>query len=752
MGLGGAEMDKSLAEDIRAELEENRQYLVRALRAVETTSAECKEETREATLKAEHALAQLRSLEAVVAQKDEQIAGIREAGEEHIRGLGAQLEEQREQTEGLQQALEAQSLTIVDLREQVYALQLRVLKSDEEADRAGLRMNREAEDKIAAMGARVDKFEREVEHVRWQLQTVREEAHATVQQQQLAVKDTVERQDSAFEDALRAAEVKLQAQVSNSEALSALALEEMASRFKAQLAEVSEAMSDANGSARGWQAEVRSLEALLEALRRDWQASVQETKSEVEAMFKGEMMLTQRVNAMEGSIKGETSSQMAELETALAQATSTLQLMAEEFNRKDSEFRAKLDLVAEEIDKQSDAQRQAGKSLEEIAQQQKELLNQQQAQDQALFEVKEAGKASPDMASQVAEMVPKIEAMESLIQSLESIVGAPTPKTTPRGTGDSPRHAALLNIHNMQNDLMEHTDKLKAVEKRLDEFQNIIRPKGKEKKMGASSEEFASQSDIGVLQTQVQTLEKQVEARVQALQKQVEALSKEPDHAPARCDTAAEAESKAEPKVEEPAKAEPAKEEPKEQTTSTGASTTDAKTLDEIKSGLKELKQEHMNLYGRVVSMERAKKALDSQDPPDEPAAGLDQWAIEGRVSRVHFVWTRNVWKGGLSPLKPSPEIVEGFKRNNPHSLLFPLARGWEVFNSMPVRLCALHGRLCVHASGNVCCARGHWWVSLNALDHLARRLVQIELAMIDILEKQSSGVHSDEEVCLLVI
>ena len=109
MGLGGAEMDKSLAEDIRAELEENRQYLVRALRAVETTSAECKEETREATLKAEHALAQLRSLEAVVAQKDEQIAGIREAGEEHIRGLGAQLEEQREQTEGLQQALEAQS-------------------------------------------------------------------------------------------------------------------------------------------------------------------------------------------------------------------------------------------------------------------------------------------------------------------------------------------------------------------------------------------------------------------------------------------------------------------------------------------------------------------------------------------------------------------------------------------------------------------------------------------------------------------
>ena len=42
MGHGGAETDKGIPADIRAELEENRQYLVRALRAVELTTAECR--------------------------------------------------------------------------------------------------------------------------------------------------------------------------------------------------------------------------------------------------------------------------------------------------------------------------------------------------------------------------------------------------------------------------------------------------------------------------------------------------------------------------------------------------------------------------------------------------------------------------------------------------------------------------------------------------------------------------------------
>jgi chromosome segregation ATPase len=576
MGLGGAEMDKSLAEDIRAELEENRQYLVRALRAVETTTAECKEETREATLKAENALAQVRSLEDAVAKKDAQIAGIREAGEERIRALreqlqgqADQLEEQREQTEGLQQALEAQSLTLVDLREQVYVLQLRVLKSDEEADRATTVLNRAAEDKVAALVARVDKCEGELDNVQRKQQTF----------------------DSGLEDTLRAAEVKLQAQVSNSEALSALAFEEMETRLKAQMEEVSEAIVEANGSMRDWQEEVSSLDALLQALRQDWEASVQETKSEVEAMFKGEMRLTQRMNAMEGSIKGETSSRMAELEAALAQATYTLQVMTEEFHRKDNEFRAKLDLIAEIIDKQSDAQGRSAESLEEVVQQQRELLSKQQITDQGLVQVKNASNASPETAWQLAEMVRKIEAMENVLQSLESGISAPT----------------------MQNELNEQADRLKTVENRLDELQNGP-PKETGKREDTSSQEIASQSDIGTLQTRVQTLEKQVEV-----------LSTKPDHAPSRRETAEETQLK-------------------EQAASKKASkTTDEKALDDLKSGLKELKQEHMNLYGRVVSMERAKKALDGQARPssDEPAADFDQWAIEGRVSRVIFVWKR---------------------------------------------------------------------------------------------------------------
>ena len=605
MGLGGTEMDKSLAEDIRAELEENRQYLVRALRAVESTTAECKEETREATLKAEHALAQIRSLEDAVAKKDAQIAGIREAGEERIRALSEQLqgkadqlEEQREQTEGLQQALEAQSLTLVDLREQVYVLQLRVLKSDEEADRASSVINRAAEDKVAALVARVDKCEDELDNVRWKQQTF----------------------DSGLEDALRAAEVKLQAQVSNSEALSALAFEEMETRLKAQMKEVSEAIADINGSARDWQEEVSSLDALLQALRQDWQASVQETKSEVEAMFKGEMRLTQRMNAMEGSIKGETSSRMAELEAALAQATYTLQVVTEEFHRKDNEFRAKLDLIAEIIDKQSDAQGRAAESLEDVVQQQRVLLSKQQIQEQGLVKVKNASKASPETASQLAEMVPKIEALENVLQSLESGVLAPT----------------------MQNELKEQADRLKTVEKQLDELQNGSRSRETAKREDISSQEMASQSDVGALQTRVQTLEKQVEV-----------LSTKPNHAPSCRDSAEEAgrkpqpgPSKVEPSMSEPAKAEPTQTPLKEPTISKEASkTTDEKALDDLKIGLKELKQEHMNLYGRVVSMERAKKALDRQDRPasDEPAAALDQWAIEGRVSRVIFVWKRIV-------------------------------------------------------------------------------------------------------------
>ena len=66
-------MDKSTADDIRVELEENRQYLVRALRAVELTTAECKEEMRLANLKADNAVALVQSLEATVFEKEGEI-------------------------------------------------------------------------------------------------------------------------------------------------------------------------------------------------------------------------------------------------------------------------------------------------------------------------------------------------------------------------------------------------------------------------------------------------------------------------------------------------------------------------------------------------------------------------------------------------------------------------------------------------------------------------------------------------------
>jgi chromosome segregation ATPase len=241
-------------------------------------------------------------------------------------------------------------------------------------------------------------------------------------------------------------------------------------------------------------------------------------------------------------------------------------------------------------------------------------------QEQGLVKVKNASKASPETASQLAEMVPKIEAMENVLQSLESGVLAPT----------------------MQNELKEQADRLKTVEKRLDELQNGSRSRETGKREDTSSQEMASQSDVGALQTRVQTLEKQVEV-----------LSTKPNHAPSRLETAEEAgrkpqpgPSKMEPSRSAPAKAEPTQTPLKEQTTSKEASkTTDEKALDDLKIGLKELKQEHMNLYGRVVSMERAKKALDRQDRPssDETAAALDQWAIEGRVSRVIFVCKRIV-------------------------------------------------------------------------------------------------------------
>jgi hypothetical protein len=218
MGHGGAETDKGIPADIRAELEENRQYLVRALRAVELTTAECreesrqasvrvenlKEESRQATLRAENALSRIHLLEINVAEQDAEIARIERQGEAHIDALQdhmqqqtTQLEEQREQMSGCLVALEAQTMTIRDLREQVYSLQLRIMKKEEEAEQ-----DRMSDDKFAALSARFADVIRNLEG----------KLHVEIA------------------DIIRNLEVKLQAHMSNQEALSALSFEEMESR------------------------------------------------------------------------------------------------------------------------------------------------------------------------------------------------------------------------------------------------------------------------------------------------------------------------------------------------------------------------------------------------------------------------------------------------------------------------------------------------------------------------------------------
>ena len=483
MGLGGAEMDKSVAEDIRVELEENRQYLVRALRAVETTTAECKEEARLATTKAENALALVRSLEAAALQRDEAIAMIEQAGAQRIEDLAEQiqrqsdqLQEQHEQAVEVKEAFEAQVLTIRDLREQVYSLQLRVLKNDEESDRAGCILNRAADDRLTALSGRVTKYESEANQLKWQVQNVHEEMHAAVQQKIAEIAGSVQQQDSHLETALRAAEVKVQAQISNSEALSALSLDEMEARLKSQMTELADALSQKQGFEHTCQSQVNALQAELTELQNKWHASVQESKSEVEAMFKGEMLLTQRMNLLEGTLKGETSSNMAELEAALVQVTSTLDVLSEWVqvkgaNREDlqaqhgeisqhfDEFRAKLDLVAEEIDKQSMFQNSASQRLEEVSNQQAVLGKTVQQVTGA-----QSQSSSPEFEKQMAMMVPKMEALEGLVQSIEALITS-TPTPTPRGRDDSPRLAALHSIHTMQIALEEHAAQIQALQK-----------------------------------------------------------------------------------------------------------------------------------------------------------------------------------------------------------------------------------------------------------------------------------------------
>ena len=569
-------MDK-VSEDIRAELEQNRQYLVRALHAVETTSAECKEETRLATLKAENALSRLHLLESAGADKDAELDRIQQEGEKRIRELqqqmeaqSAQLEEQRELNSGLQDAFEAQTLTIRDMREQVYSLQLRVLKNDEDADRDGAVLNRVAEDKLAAVSARAEDCHR-------QLRGVREE----VEQQLEAIAGSIQQQ-----------EVKLHAHTSNSEALVALKLEDVEKRIQHYL-------SDSKASTQS--ETVSALEASLADLQKKLAASMKESKSEVEAMFKGEMMLTQRMNAIEGNIKGEMPAQIAQLEAAIVLAKGSLdevsnwiqtsgvskddlQGIVDETMRKDNEFRAKLDLVAEEMDKFA-----------------VKISLPQQREGQAAN-------------SQLAEILAKIESLEHLIESVEALMTKDSsPSLRPR---DSPRASALHAFQAMQTELKEHSEKIQLLEAQMTESAQSIEKTVAEIKV-ADGDDSHARNDVAVL-----------EQHIEALGESVKALGRKMDELSV---ARSALEEKVDPDVYDKTQA-PAT----EVTTTASWSPHDGIAISELKSGLGELRQEHMSLFGRVVSMEQVSKAA-GRAVAAEVAGTFDGWAMEGRVSQIEL-------------------------------------------------------------------------------------------------------------------
>ena len=653
-------MDKSIADDIRVELEENRQYLVRALRAVEVTTAECKEETRQVSLKAENAWSRLHLLEGAVADKDGEISRIQKAGEQSIRDLYEklqdqenQLEDQRDQTVGFQEALEAQALTIRDLREQVYSLQLRVLKNDEEADRAGSILNRVAEDRITAVASRVAQCESFSDNLKWQVQAVREEVQAVVQQQIAEIAGAVQNQDAQLEQALHAAELKLQAQLSNAESLSGLYVEELESRTTARF----NAMASEHAPMREYQSDMVAMESALMELKQNWQASVRENKSEVEAMFKGEMMLTQRINAMEGTFKSETSAQVAELEAAVAQATSSMDALsawvrsqgaskddlnafADETARKDDEFRAKLELVADEIDKQSVLYNNVGMKIGEV-QKRQEIL--EHAVEQT----------SRDIASnepQLAQVLPKIEALEQLVQSVESLItNAPTPTPTPR---DSPRVSALASFNNMHTQLKEQSDKIKAVENQIeaarvaDKSNNISEDiaslRSTIEKLAGSVKALATKMDESSAQPRraaqdIKDLDAKLYKDAQAAGQKHEQLAEQlKDFERKLSDVASASIAGSGADSSKTAGARGTEEMRQHMGAETTRDSTQAQ-MEELNTGLRELKQEHMNLYGRVVSMERANKSLEGKSASVESAGPADPWAMEGRVSRIEL-------------------------------------------------------------------------------------------------------------------
>ena len=637
-------MDKSTADDIRVELEENRQYLVRALRAVELTTAECKEEMRLANLKADNAVALVQSLEATVFEKEGEIARIEAAGEQRIGELHRQirdqaglLEEQSQTMNSFQEALEAQALTIRDLREQIYSLQLRVLKNDDEADRVGSKLKRVHEDHIAALSARIDKCESSTDGAMQHMKGMHEQLRTDIRQELTEIARAVQEQDTHLQTTLRGIQVQVQAQMSNSESLTAIAIEETETRMKSGLAE----------------------------LRHAWEASVEESKGEVEAMFKGEMHTQQRLNAIENSMKSAASSaHIADIEAAIVEISSWVQTIG----ATKGEMKALEESLAKQkgIEDKLEAQMSALKDQLEMSKVVhtsaiEPFANQQQHLSDALAETSpKASDISPSQDElEIKIILPKIiEALEQLAISVENIVRHPlTPQITPRTPLESPKKSELgmklseleKSISMMRADISSQANKFVVLEKNVAGNLSIAQAQMEksheqtDSNASAASEvqfdkiKFCSADDVELMKVNVAN----VDTSLKALSKRVDDMSRDVSSLKlstpvsstqderqssmpntANLDASLEALGK---KVDEMSKDISSLKSSTLVLPSTQAESRTSKQdagkvsgqvvtdeVEALKVGLGELKQEHMNLYGRVVSMERAKRALES--------------------------------------------------------------------------------------------------------------------------------------------
>eukprot|EP00961_Rhodomonas_salina_P033184 446702-Rhodomonas_salina.1 len=192
--------DLSEGGDLRSEIEENRQYLIRALRAVEATTVECRKEAWNATAKASK----------------------------------------------LEEAFDAQSETIRDLREQLFA-SLTQLK-DRKIERAPVSTSeevgllterlRQVESEVAQASKSNTSKLKALHHAQKDLNA---DTAARFQRSETSLDrmlQAFEAQEQRFEELMHSSQVRIDAQITNSDSLTALRLDDMEQRFRKQIAQL----------------------------------------------------------------------------------------------------------------------------------------------------------------------------------------------------------------------------------------------------------------------------------------------------------------------------------------------------------------------------------------------------------------------------------------------------------------------------------------------------------------------------------